>query len=164
LQGLLQVPRPARGLLEGRNLASGEIELTPRACLVSVVLALPLAGCGVGSYKTVPVSGRVTLDSKPLAKATVMFVPVAGAPLPSSGGLTDDDGHYSLVLTSDSKTNGAVLGKHKVIIIMGAEVSANDKKPTFHKQLPERYNRKTTLECDVPPDGREDANFNLKSN
>jgi hypothetical protein len=141
--------------------------MPPRAFLFPVVLALLLAGCGGHSYKTVPVSGRVMLDSKPLAKATVMFVPVAAAEgkdsLPSSGGLTDEDGHYSLVLISGPKTEGAVAGKHKVIIVLGAEVGANDTKPTYHRQLPQRYNRKTELECDVPASGRGDADFDLKS-
>jgi hypothetical protein len=141
--------------------------MTLRAYLVLVVPALLLAGCGGGSFKTAPVSGQVTLDSKPLAHATVMFVPLAGAagknPPPSSVGTTDEDGHYSLVLNSDSKNiiTGAVVGKHKVIILLGAQGGANDTKPTFHKQLPERYNRKTQLECDVPADGRADANFPL---
>jgi hypothetical protein len=144
--------------------------MTLRICLVSVVLALLQAGCGGGgpSYKTAPVSGRITLDSKPLAGATVVFAPVAGAATkdaaPSSVDTTDQDGHYSLILNSDSKTNGAVVGKHKVMITLGAQAGAKDTKPTFHKQLPLRYNRQTELKCDVPDGGRSDANFDLKSN
>jgi hypothetical protein len=142
--------------------------MMPRACLVSVVLALLLAGCGGRlSYKTAPVSGRVRLGNKPLAKASVMFVPVPSAeskePLPSSSGLTDESGHYSLVLNSGSKAKGAVVGKHKVIIMLSPLVGAEDTKPTFHRQLPPRYNRKTELECDVPANGRDDANFDLSS-
>jgi hypothetical protein len=136
-----------------------------RACLASGVLAVILAGCG--SHPTVPVSGRVTLDGKPLPDATVMFVPLADAatkdPLPSSVGVTDADGRYSLVLNSDGKTKGAVAGKHKVIIVLGANAGSSDAQPTFHKQLPEQYNRKSTLECDVPLRGRNDANFDLRS-
>jgi hypothetical protein len=141
--------------------------MAPRVCLVAFVGALFLAGCGGVSYKTAPVSGQVKLDGKPLAKASVMFVPDTfpgnKETLPSSGALTDDEGHYTLMLNSGSKTNGAVVGKHKVIIVLGAEVGANDTKPTFHKQLPEQYNRRTTLTCEVPAEGREDANFDLKS-
>lgn len=139
----------------------------PRACLVWAVLALLLAGCGGRSYQTAPVSGRVTLDNKPLANATVTFVPVTAPgeryPPPSSVGLTDASGHYSLVLNNDAKTEGAVVGKHKVTIVLGAEAAAHDTVPTFHRQLPEQYNRKTTLECDVPAAGRQDADFPLKS-
>jgi len=140
-----------------------------RAGLVVVVLALLLAGCGGGSekYKTAPVSGRVTLDSKPLADATVEFVPERGKAekdiLPSSVGVTTEDGRYSLVLETESKPTGAVVGKHKVFITLGASGSSKDSKPTFHQQLPERYNRRTELRCEVPADGRSDANFDLKS-
>jgi hypothetical protein len=140
-----------------------------RAGLVVVAGALLLAGCGGGSerYKTAPVSGRVTLDSKPLASATVVFVPVVGKgdkePLPSSVGVTTEDGRYSLVFEMDSKTTGAVVGKHKVVITLGAAGGSQDSKPTFHKQLPEKYNRRTDLKCDVPAEGRNDANFDLKS-
>jgi hypothetical protein len=129
--------------------------MTSRACLVGIVLALPLAGCGT-TYKTAPVSGRVTLDGKALGHATVMFIPVAGSGdkglLPSSSALTDEDGRYSLTLNSGGNGNGAVVGKHNVVISLGS-----------HKQLPEKYNRHTTLECDVPAGGRDDANFDLKS-
>jgi hypothetical protein len=138
-----------------------------RARLISVGLILLLAGCGGGPGKTVPVSGQVTLDGKPLAKALVTFVPAARPGvkerLPSSLGTTGEDGRYSLVLNTDSKTSGAVMGKHQVMITVGAEGSSGDTKPTFHKQLPEKYNRKTELTCDVPDGGRADANFDLKS-
>src|SRR4051794_38813167 len=119
--------------------------MMPRACLAWGVLALLTAGCG--GPKTAPVSGRVTLDSKPLANATVVFVPVdrpAGKdPLPSSVGVTDEAGHYSLVLDNARKTKGAVVGKHKVIITLGGKGDPNDTTRTFRKQLPPRYNRKT---------------------
>jgi hypothetical protein len=139
-----------------------------RACLVGVALALLPAGCGGTPYKVAPVSGRVLLDGRPLPKAAVMFIPAAGAAggketLPSSTGLTDESGHYSLVLNSGSKAEGAVVGKHKVVILMGAAAGADDTKPTLHRQLPQRYNRKTELERDVPPEGRSDADFDLKS-
>jgi hypothetical protein len=141
--------------------------MMPRARPVWVVLVLLPAGCGGGSYKTAPVSGRVMLDSKPLANAMVQFVPVAGAgekePLPSSVGTTDENGRYTLVLTAGSKANasGAVVGKHRVLITLGAKGGSTDTEPTFHKQLPQRYNRKTKLECEVPAKGRDDANFDL---
>jgi hypothetical protein len=140
--------------------------MMPRAGLAVVVLALLLAGCGGRSFKTVPVSGRVTLDGKPLAKATVAFVPEAPPGQrdrpPSSIGITDQDGRYSLALNIDRKTTGAVIGKHKVMITLGEQGTSNDAQPTSHKQLPQRYNRRTELECDVPAGGRADANFDLK--
>jgi hypothetical protein len=136
--------------------------MTSRSCLILGALVL-LTGCESGP-KAVPVSGRVTLDNKPLANATLQFVPASGekAPQLSSVGTTDENGRYSLVLNNDSNTKGAVAGKYKVIIMLGAQ-SGTDTKPTYHKQLPERYNRKTQLECEVPAGGRDDANFDLTS-
>jgi hypothetical protein len=139
----------------------------PRAVLVCFALALLSAGCGGVSYKTAPVSGRVTLDGRPLPNATVEFIPEVGAgekaPPPSSVGVTDGGGRYSLVLADVRKSDGAVVGKHRVLITLGPQAAANDARPTFHRQLPEKYNRKSTLACEVPAGGRQDANFDLKS-
>jgi hypothetical protein len=129
-------------------LTLGAIAMTRRAGLVCVVLGVLLTGCGGRSYKTAPVSGKVTLDGKALPHASVMFIPEfelgSKDPLPSSVGLTDDNGNYTLVLNSSSKAEGAVLGKHKIIIAIGAEAAAADIKPTFHKQVPARYTRVNT--------------------
>jgi hypothetical protein len=121
-----------------------------RTCVISFFVGLLLTGCGM-SYKVAPVSGKVTMDGKALSHAEVMFIPAAPGELPSSMALTDEAGHYSLAL-NNSKGDGAVVGKHKVVITMGSR-----------RQLPDRYNRHTTLECDVPVTGREDANFELTS-
>jgi hypothetical protein len=116
---------------------------------ILVVLAVLLAGCGT-SYKTAPVSGKVTLDGKALPHARVMFIPELDPDnknsLPASIGITDDNGHYSLVLSSmsNSQVEGAVLGKHKIIVAIGAEAAEADTQPTFHKQVPARYMRITT--------------------
>jgi hypothetical protein len=139
--------------------------MTSRSCLFLGVLAVVLTGCG-GGPKAVPVSGRVTLDNKPLANATLQFVPVSGSkenePQVSSTGTTTDDGRYSLILDNNSKSKGALVGKYKVIITLGAP-NETETKRTFHRQLPERYNRKSELLCEIPAEGREDADFNLTS-
>jgi hypothetical protein len=140
--------------------------MTRRATLVAVVLGFALAGCGGGSPKTVPVSGKVLLDGKPLPDAVVQFMPVGAEgkePLPSSVGTTGPDGRYSLVLQSSASKAGAVVGKHKVTITLGAGGGSSEAARTVHRQLPQRYNRKTELECEVPAGGRDDANFDLKS-
>jgi hypothetical protein len=139
--------------------------MTARFRFVLAALALPLTGCG-GGPKPVPVSGRVTLDNKPLANATLQFVPVSGSSdtpyQVSSVGTTGEDGRYTLALNTDAGAKGAVVGKYKVIITIGAPHGA-ETKHTFHKQLPDRYNRKTELECEIPSQGRDDADFKLNS-
>jgi hypothetical protein len=111
-------------------------------------LGVLLTGCGGRSYKTAPVSGKVTLDGKALPHASIMFIPQFDPgdkdPLPSSIGITDDNGQYTVVLNNSSKADGAVLGKHKIIVAISAEVAAADTKETFHKQVPARYTRINT--------------------
>src|SRR5262245_13292269 len=86
---------------------------------VAVLLALAAAvGCGGKPYKVAPVSGRVTLDGKPLDKALVTFVPMGSkenmAPGPTAAGATDADGRYTLGV--DPKTPGSVVGKCRIFI------------------------------------------------
>ena len=63
---------------------------------------LLLVGCGQEPHAIAPVSGRVTLNGKPLPNAGVTFSPMpAGAKVdagPGSAGVTDADGHYTLKL------------------------------------------------------------------
>jgi hypothetical protein len=136
-----------------------------RASLLLVLLLL--AGCGK-NYPLAPVSGRVTLDNRPLAHAEVHFAPTGGQNLPSSVGVTDDDGHYELYLGIDG-TPGAIIGEHRVTISLdqrknkallkaGGEMT---KRPG--ELLPSKYNRDSKLTCTVPPEGKNDANFDLKS-
>ena len=62
-----------------------------------VIVAATSAGCR-RLAETVPVDGKVTLDKKPLANATVMFAPTkANGPGPFVG-TTDDQGQFKLGL------------------------------------------------------------------
>jgi hypothetical protein len=131
------------------------------------LLVLLVAGCG-GSSSLAPVSGRVTLNGQPLAKAAVVFQPIVAKggtndPGPGSGGFTDADGRYTLTQTG-TKHKGAVLGKHKVQITRVPEESSSaDDQPKKFKQLPSRYNGKTTtLEFEVLKGGTDSADFPLK--
>jgi hypothetical protein len=138
--------------------------------LLLLFLLLPIVGCGGESYKVAPVSGRVTLDGKPLAKAHVHFAPIGSrdqvAPGPTSQGQTDADGRYTLTLDSN-RSPGAVVGKHKVYIItVDTQVTAADLpdagvRPSRREILPDRYNQETKLTCEVPAGGTDSANFDL---
>ena len=133
---------------------------------------LPILGCSAQTYKVAPVSGRVTLDGKPLAKAHVHFAPLRSGdniePGPTSQGETDADGRYTLSL-DNNRSPGAVVGKHKVYIItVDTQVSAGELadagvKPKRREILPARYNQETTLTFDVPAGGSDAGNFDLKS-
>jgi hypothetical protein len=70
-----------------------------RVPLAVVVLAAGFAGCSGGGGREptlVPVSGTVTLDGKPLAGASVSFVPQAGTEGAGAFGTTDAEGRYTL--------------------------------------------------------------------
>jgi hypothetical protein len=85
------------------------------ACLLVVAV-----GCGDGRPTRVPVSGRVLIDGKPLAKGLVRFVPQGARP---SSGKLDESGQFRLTCYDGS--DGAVLGKHRVQVtaseILGGE-------------------------------------------
>src|SRR5438876_2881402 len=75
--------------------------------------ALGACGCGSGP-KTYKVDGVVTLDGKPLAGATVAFMPQAQDGHLARG-LTDQDGKFQL--STFGTNDGAVRGEYKVTVI-----------------------------------------------
>ena len=75
----------------------------PFAWLGLIVMA---AGCGTtvpNQPKLVPVSGAVTLNGKPLAGATVEFVPTGSTHGTGAYGCTDKTGKYELSTTRGGK-------------------------------------------------------------
>ena len=94
-----------------------------------VALIVPfIAGEPRTDVKTVPVSGQVTLDGSPLANVAVTFAPIPGTGRPTTAspdsfGLTDNDGRFALKWTHG---NGAVLGKHRVILVWNDPSAASD--------------------------------------
>jgi hypothetical protein len=145
-----------------------------RRCFV--VLAAPclfFAGCSSEPYEVASVSGRVTLDGKPVEKAAVMFQPVApkgnNNPGPGSYGISDADGRYTLKLIGKDR-RGAVVGKHKVRIENYTEPEdTTDDRPERKRAkpavlIPSKYNRiEAILEFEVPARGTDKADFDLKS-
>lgn len=140
--------------------------------LSSCLLVCLAAGCGK-PYKVAKVSGRVTLDGQPLAKASITFVPQAVqgnvALGPTAAAFTDADGRFTLGI--DSGTPGAVVHTCRVFIttLVGDSTPADQDggPPTTRKRpkdkVPAKYNTETTLTFDVPPEGTDQANFDLKS-
>jgi hypothetical protein len=124
-------------------------------------LALLLA-LGCGGKKFVPVSGKVTLNGKPLKGATVGFQPIAtegsvNAPAPGSAGKTNEQGEYTL--TASTGQSGAWVGKHRVIISLIApqlgdsDARSSRRGPPLNDVVPARYNRDSKEVVEVPPGG-----------
>ncbi len=78
---------------------------------------LALAGCSDTEYSLAPVSGKVTLDGKPVDGIRLVFSPMANEtntdPGPWSTGVTNSDGEYTL--ETRHKKTGAAVGKHTVM-------------------------------------------------
>ncbi|MCA9016817.1 MAG: carboxypeptidase regulatory-like domain-containing protein [Planctomycetaceae bacterium] len=80
---------------------------------------LAMTGCGGGGTneslpQTVPVSGVVTLNGKPLVSATVTFVPQGTTKGVECVGFTDESGKYTLKQVRGAA--GAPPGDYRVVI------------------------------------------------
>jgi hypothetical protein len=128
-------------------------------CMAWLLLSLLLLGCGKSGPKVAPVSGRVTLDKKPLANADVSFTLAEPGPnntTVESSGRTDEQGRYSLTVNQDKRV-GAAVGTHKV------RISLIERGATLVNRLPKTYNQNTTLTFTVPAEGTKEADFDLSS-
>ena len=139
-------------------------------CCAPIVVAacLLLAGCGNTEYELAPVSGRVTLDGKPLAEVKVSFQPVSKRPDepnpgPGSYGTTDEDGRYTLQ-TVEPVADGAVVGPHKVRLRskLPPQDPSDDRAFVYKEIIPARW-RDGTQTFEVPPEGTDQADFKLTS-
>lgn len=134
---------------------------------VAGLALLAAAGC-TDPYPLAPVSGRVKLDGKPLPDARVGFEPIrktvkqmdAG---PGSYDLTDGEGRFELK-SLDGKS-GAVIGEHRVWISTyeGKEGPNGSVITIAPEKVPPRYNSESELTFTVPPEGTDQADFDLTS-
>jgi hypothetical protein len=142
--------------------------LTPMS--VTATLCVLLCGCSKSSkppqIQTLPVTGTVTLDDKPLAGAMVVFM-MADPPLAFSG-KTKEDGSYQLEGLTGS---AACTGPCKVTVTRklkpdGSPVTPDEPPAISHavESLPIMYTmlQSTPLSADVP-DGGGKFDFPLKS-
>ena len=118
-----------------------------------VLLAMSFAGCGKTGSDIAPVTGRITLDGKPLEKADILFQPDGSKP-PSSG-RTDADGRYQLVYKRG--VMGGNVGSNTVQITISPDVVSNP------PNIPARYNSESELTKEVKP-GQNEFNFDLTTN
>ena len=87
------------------------------------LLAIICAGCGGSGPKLYPASGTVNYDGKPLADASILFIPQAGRP---SIGSTDATGKYAM---STGANPGVPAGTYSVTISKsssGGEAGGSD--------------------------------------
>jgi hypothetical protein len=131
---------------------------------------LTLVGCS-DAPKVAPVSGKVLLNGKPLANATVTFSPIAKPGEVNAGdgsvGQTNDKGEYTL--TNSRGLPGAQVGSHRIrISVIGAQAGNGDERrsrvgPAPKDPVPLRYNAQSALTFDVTSGGTNQADFELTS-
>ena len=134
------------------------------------VLVLTLVGCNSSKFELAPVSGTVTLDGEPVADARVIFEPqrtgeAALSAGPSSNGVTDESGRYSL-LTTVEEDRGAVVGKHTVTIstyLAEIDRSRDTSRIIRKEEIPARYAEPGALTFEVSSEGTDKADFELKT-
>ncbi len=111
----------------------------PTRFAVVVVCVISLGSIGGCKGARAPVHGQVTLDGKPLARATVVFVPVVRGK--ESRGVTNDNGEYILKFIREEQ--GGTVGKNTVQITkLRTHAESSD-------VVPAKYNRETTLTAEV---------------
>lgn len=137
--------------------------------LVIYTCLLLLCGCGSGGAKLYPVSGTVKVDAEPVAGLIVAFAPADGGI--SGAGTTDAAGKYTI---TSAQGRGLPAGNYNVSLQVAPVVntvaadselqsSSNsaayaeqasgnpsqykeaEKAKKSQKQLPEKYNAKSTL-------------------
>jgi hypothetical protein len=155
--------------------------------IVMFLAAVMTSGCGTHLTK---VSGKVTLDGKPVDGATVVFTETANPSLMSTG-VTDAQGEYSLTTFSggDKPIRGCPPGNYQVSITKKeedgpppADTSAMtieerihydmsrsgrgmSEKKKFIYHVPQKYElaQKSGLTVEVPSEGNIVKNFALES-
>jgi hypothetical protein len=150
--------------------------------LFGLTLCTVLSGCGATPLKTVPASGVLKMDGKPLEGATVNLYSDDGV---VAYGKTDAEGKFSLKSSIGPNTyDGAKVGKHKVSIAKtlndgkeGTDATSDDPKEKTRmspmmtgpvKQtfiVPAKYNtpQRSELTCDVPEGGTDKLSFEISS-
>jgi hypothetical protein len=141
--------------------------LCVRCGLALAMFAGFAGGCRPSGPPTAPVTGRVSLNQKPLAGVHVSFQPAGGSAASAvagvgSVGITDEQGRYQL-RTIDSDLPGAVIGHHVVRLTAKElrEKGKDDASPVRKNPLPPQ-SLDGSLHFDVPAGGTDQANFDLK--
>ncbi|EAQ81401.1 hypothetical protein DSM3645_23456 [Blastopirellula marina DSM 3645] len=125
-----------------------------------------VGGCSSGgSLETATVTGKVSYQGKPLPYGSISFRPEAGSPAYAK---LREDGTYSL--STFGNGDGAVIGKHQVLIIAtetdAGIAPANDsgiEMPVTKSVIPRKYTSFSTsqLTAEVISGKNNEFSFNL---
>lgn len=142
-------------------------DLTP---LLRGLLVVPLAliltgmtGCGKARLKTIPVSGKVLLDTQPLKTGSINYYPDSSKGNTSKEmavGSISETGEYSL---GTGKEVGAVSGWYKVTVTATKPSNPKDEYSSPISLIPGRYNAEGTTGLSVEvKEGAPPGHYDLK--
>lgn len=119
--------------------------------LASCLVCGLLSGCGSSGPKLAKVTGKVTVDGKPVPRADISFTPNEPGGSPSLG-KTDKDGNYHLAFTQEK--DGALIGMHTVSIAskkISPDEMPDDGSVVDSKfvAIPKKYQAKGALTAEV---------------
>lgn len=140
-------------------------------CVLLSALMIALAGCGANGP---PISGKVSLDGKPLSDAKVLFEP-NDPQQPGASARTAADGSFVIV---PHETTGETLSPGQYAVVISKKISRNGNAPAdieddleqleaagmVRETLPARYSvrSETTLVAEIKPEQNE-LSFDLQS-
>jgi len=125
--------------------------------VIALVGCLAASGCKKTPPPIVEAKGRITLNGKPLARASVQFIPELkdfGAEFNSSA-LTDEKGEFTLTCATNNQP-GAVVATHRVLVTeytpdnaRGMDAQSQERQAKHYASLtnrpiPEEYGNFTT--------------------
>lgn len=140
---------------------------TNRLAMLMVATALTLVGCSPKPTQRVAVSGRVTLDGRPLDRAVIRFVPTVSKGNRQTGAEVIH-GEYAI-----SAEDGVSVGRNRVEFgeyhppdfdaeVFGRSHGASQRNSDASR-IPERYSRRSDLFVTVPETGVTKFDFDLRS-
>ncbi|MEK6259111.1 MAG: hypothetical protein AABP62_10895 [Planctomycetota bacterium] len=91
-----------------------------RLSALLVLISLTMLGCGgLEKFSTAKVDGKVLCDGQPVAHVSLVFAPVAKKGNKDSGkaGFGSADASGAFTVSTYGKDDGAVVGKHDVIVM-----------------------------------------------
>jgi hypothetical protein len=147
------------------------MDLRVQLGLLLALLVPMFVGCGGGADQpdTVPVSGTITVEGKPLEGAQVSFLGEGASR--AAMGTTDAAGKYQL--TTFEENDGAIVGKHTVSITKSRDTSgASAENPDASydelmggggapKPKEGEFTSKSGLDATVTADGPNEIDFDL---
>lgn len=149
------------------------------SCLGGAVVLICL-GCGE-DLPIAPVSGTITFAGQPLVGASITTQPIATDSMnvgSGSFGVTDEQGRFELELVKPA-IKGAIIAEHRVMISRASGDLNEDRKVMsadgtveywiddsqvgrgVDRRWPKRFTD-GSLRLTVPPEGKTDANFDLR--